>query len=414
MAELGDLLREAVGEVASEPWSVDDVARRAHRRRRRQRVGGVLATVSVVLATAVGVMTGGNRSGVDVVDQPQPPTGAQSVFSTSTGVALLLDDGYDGVTAIDLDSGVVGRRVVDGQRAGDQPHRLFRSGDSLIVGWGEVFAAPLNGGPSVSLGEATIAQPAAEPGRVWLATWAGGSVGSGTLTMRLVDLQGHVEHTLVGEGTALGVAGGVMFDGPTGEEFRWYGTGSVAALPGDTRVFDGSPGYVRCSGRCDVLTVGWPGGFPWPVPAGVPLGDVAPEDVVMSPDAARLAFVTPGPTPRLIVLDIPTNHLAVDEPVDSSTYPIWSSDSNQLFWVTNSHGEASTVVGRVDVDSGASESVRLPFGGTFRAIAVDRADAASFLPTELAADPDACPPPNIQPSNRTGTCGFRVTSRPAS
>ncbi|MEA2973731.1 MAG: hypothetical protein QOG82_2189, partial [Actinomycetota bacterium] len=224
MAELGDLLREAVGEVAQAPWSVDDVARRAHGRRRRQRIGGVVAAVVVVAAAAVGALTGSDRPGVDVLDQPQLPTG-QPIFSTPTGVALLLDDGYDGVTALDLDTGVVGRRVVDGQRAGDQPYRLFRSGDSLIVGWGEVFAAPLDGGPSVSLGEATIAQPAAEPGRVWLATWAGGSVGSGTLTMRLVDLQGHVEHTLVGEGTALGVAGGVMFDGPTGEELRWYGAG---------------------------------------------------------------------------------------------------------------------------------------------------------------------------------------------
>jgi hypothetical protein len=134
----------------------------------------------------------------------------------------------------------------------------------------------------------------------------------------------------------------------------------------------------------------------------------------MSPDAARLAFVTPGPASRLMVLDISTNHLAVDELVDSSTYPIWSSDSNQLFWVTNSYGEASTIVGRVDVDSGVSESVRLPFGGTLSAVAVDRADAGSFLPTELAADPDSCPPPNIQPSNRTAACGFRVTSRPAS
>ena len=194
MAELGDLLREAVGEVAPEPWSVDDVARRARRRRHRQRVGGALATVAVVVAAAVGVMTGGDRSGVDVVDQPQPPTG-QPVFSTPTGVALLFDDGYDGVTALDLDTGVVGRRVVDGQRAGDQPYRLFRSGDSLIVGWGEVFAAPLDGGPSVSLGEATLAVPAVRAGPGLAGDVGGRQRRAGRAHDASVDLQGSVEKT---------------------------------------------------------------------------------------------------------------------------------------------------------------------------------------------------------------------------
>ena len=140
-----------------------------------------MVTVAVVVATAVGAVTGSDRPGVDVVDQPSPPTG-RPVFSTPTGVTLLLDDGYDGVTALDLDTGIVGRRIVDGQRAGDQPYRLFRSDDSLIVGWGEVFAAPLDGGPSVSLGEATLAVPASEPGRVWLASWTGGRVGEGGCT----------------------------------------------------------------------------------------------------------------------------------------------------------------------------------------------------------------------------------------
>lgn len=407
MAELGDLLREAVGEVGTASWSVDDVARRAHRGRRRRRVGRVMATVAVVVAAAVGVLSADDRSAVEVVGQPDPSR-EQPVFSSPTGVVLLFDDGYDGVTALDLDAGVVGRRVVDGQRAGDQPYRLFRSGDSLIVGWGEVFAAPLDGGPSVSLGEATIAVPASESGRVWLATWAGGSVGSGPLTMRLVDLQGRVEHTLVGEGTAVGVPGGVMFDGPGGTEVRSFRGAEVTGIGGDGRVLGvGSVFTVTCSAGCEVLTVGRPG-FPLPVPAGVPLGDVPPADVVMSPDGARLALVTPGPAPRLMVLDLPTSRLAVDEPVDGLAFPTWSSDSNQLFWVASSYGEASTVVGRIDVDAAAAESVRLPFGGTFRAIAVDRSEAASFLPATPPADPSACPPPTLQPSHRTGTCGFRI------
>ena len=406
MAELGDLLREAVGEVGADAWSVDDVVHRASRRRRRQRVGGALATVAVVVGVAVGAMTGGDRSGVDVVDQPQPPTGGQSIFSTPTGVALLLDDGYDGVTALDLDTGVVGRRVVDGQRAGDQPYRLFRSGDSLIVGWGEVFAAPLDGGPSVSLGEATVAVPVVEPGRVWLATWAGGSVGQGELTMRRVDLHGNVEKTeLLPSDPALmrtPVPDGVLPPVPL--------RATVMAVGPDVVV-------ANCDPYCDRLTVyrrGEPAAAEVPLPAGVSLVDVESAAIALAPDGSRLAFVTPFPGRRVVVLDLGTGRLEADEPVDGPVaFPVWSPDGRQLFWVTLADRDGFTVVGRYQSESGATEAVRLPISGSLRAVAVDRAEAGSFLPADPASDPDSCPPPNLQPSNRTGTCGFRVTSRPA-
>ena len=407
MAELGDLLREAVGEVdaAPEAWSVDDVARRAHRRRRRQRLGGTLATVAVVVAAAIGAMTGGDRSGVDVVDQPPPLTG-QAIFSTPTGVALLLDDGFDGVTAIDLDTGVVGRRVVDGQRAGDQPYRLFRSGDSLIVGWGEVFAAPLDGGPSVSLGEATVAVPAVEPGRVWLATWAGGRVGQGEITMRRVDLHGGVEKTDVGPSDFVDVRPPVP-------------DGVLPPVPLKATVVAAGPDVVvnNCEPSCDRLTV-YRRSEPSaevPLPTGVSLVDVESAAIALSPEGSRLAVVTAFPGRRVVVLDLGTGRLEADVPVDGPVaFPTWSPDGRQLFWVTLADREGFTVVGRYQSESGATETVRLPVSGSLRAVTVDRAESASFLPADLASDPDSCPPPNLQPSNRVGTCGFRVTSPPAS
>ena len=83
--------------------------------------------------------------------------------------------------------------------------------------------------------------------------------------------------------------------------------------------------------------------------------------------------------------------------------PTWSPDGSQLFWVTYSYGEASTVVGRIDVDSGATESVRLPVGGTLRAIAVERAEAAVVPAGRPGADPEPLPAadhPAEQPHRR--------------
>ena len=416
MAELRELLREAVGQVGLGGWSVASVARRAHRRRRRQGVGAAIATVAVVVAVAAGVFPADDRA-IDVVGQPDP-LGGQSVFSSPTGVAILLDDGYDGIAALDLDTGVVGRRVIDGQRAGDQPNRLFRSGDSLIVGWGEVFAAPLDGGPSVLLGAATIVVPAAEPDRVWLGDWSGGSPGSGTLSMRLVDLHGRVLETLEGAGSnPTGVPGGVIFDGPGGAVLQYY-DGTTINL-GDARALAAMPHrYLTCTDRCDEITVlerGAGQGFSVPLPSGFSLEEVQPANIALSPDGAHLAFVTESPGPRLVVLDLGTGRLVAEEEVEGLAFPTWSPDSRQLFWVTYSYSQATTIVGRYQIASGAVESLRLSFGDTLRAVAVDRTDAKSFLPADgTLADPSSCPPPTLQPSYRTTQCGFRVKAEPPS
>ena len=91
-----------------------------------------------------------------------------------------------------LESGELHRVLLEGQRPGDQPQRLLRAGDALVVGWGEPHAVSLTDGASAGLGEATIALPAVEPDAVWLADWEGGRVGSGDLRLRRVDIDGTV------------------------------------------------------------------------------------------------------------------------------------------------------------------------------------------------------------------------------
>ena len=224
--------------------------------------------------------------------------------------------------------------------------------------------------------------------------------------MRRVDLDGTVEKTEVAPSDLVDLPPQVA-------------EGALPPLPLKATAMAAGPDTVvtTCETSCETLTV-YRRGEPErqvALPTGLSLGDVRPGDVAFSPDGARMAFVNAAPDWRLVVLDLGTGRLEADEPVDGPlVFPTRSPDGRQLFWVTYSYGEASTVVGRIDVDTGVSESVRLPFGGTLRAIVVDRAQATGFMPAAPGPEPGGCPPPTIQPSNRTGVCGFRVTAEPAS
>ena len=105
---------------------------------------------------------------------------------------LLLSDGIDGVTAIDLDNRIAGRRVIPGERAGDQPYRITVTGDHVVVGWGEIYAQPLSGAQSAKIDDATTYVPAAESGEVWTVAWEGERVGLGPAVVRRVNVNGTV------------------------------------------------------------------------------------------------------------------------------------------------------------------------------------------------------------------------------
>ena len=90
------------------------------------------------------------------------------MFATPTNTVLLLVNGVGHVTAVDLDHRIAGRRAIQGDRAGDQPYWLTLADNNLIVGWGDIYAAPLRGGASRHLATASEYVPAAEPGQIWV------------------------------------------------------------------------------------------------------------------------------------------------------------------------------------------------------------------------------------------------------
>lgn len=86
-----------------------------------------------------------------------------------TETVLLLDDGQDGVFAVDLDSGEVVHVDLPGQRVGDQPFRLWQMGGWTVAGWGEIFATtPGSDQEPRKLADATVFLPAAEPDQLWV------------------------------------------------------------------------------------------------------------------------------------------------------------------------------------------------------------------------------------------------------
>jgi hypothetical protein len=170
------------------------------------------------------------------------------LFGVETGVLILLDDGLSGIVAIDPDNRLAARSAVEGQRPGDEPYSMVRVGDSLVVGWSEIFAADIETRVSTSLGFATIFVPAAEQDRVWMIDWPGGRIGSGTPQVWQVSLAGEqltepVELDADGF-PAFGIPGGlvlesarglVLWDAATGETdlLSDRGRGSVLDVAGN-------------------------------------------------------------------------------------------------------------------------------------------------------------------------------------
>jgi hypothetical protein len=406
MTRLADQLERAVG-VVEPTFDLDDVHRRVRVRRARRATGRAVALIGV-LGLAIGAIAIATRPDsekkIRTVTTSAPPS-EHALFEEATGTTLLFDDGYDGITAIDLDRGVVTRRVIEGQRAGDQPYRLLRVGNSLIVGWGEIWAAPLSGAPAHKLADATIVLPASEPGSVWVADYPGGCTGCGEPTFRRVRLDGSV----VAEGHStdrlapplIGIPGGLARQSSNGLDLWRPSTGTTGHLgnaPAFTHDVRGSR-LAWCDSPCTSLHVtDLANNDDRESPIG---GEVV--SARFSPDGTRLAVTSAR---RVTLVDASSGHGVIvfdDGRLGDRPQVGWSPDGSQLFV------SGGSVLGRYDVRTGHAELVALPLdvgGHVFVTATNEESTALRAGPRALPTDCTA--PPVMRPRADTNACTFAL------
>ena len=404
------------------------------------RAGVVVAALVVLIGVAVfGPLSNGDGTpdplprGSATSAVPPPPTtaavpttpttlaadlpAAGPLFGEETDVILLLDDGIDGLTAVDPDRRRAGRSVVEGQRAGDEPYSMWLAGDKLVVGWSHIYAVDVATRLPTSLGRATVFAPAAEEGRVWMLEY-GGLIGENSPEVWQVDLTGEpaTDSTTLGvDGDPqIGVIGGLALQAEKGMTLWDAVTGDgrqiVAAGPGfGLDVHDDDLAW--CAGACQELTVTLTATLEsetFEAPDGY---DAFLYRAAFSPDGSHLAAIVGlssdfAGSRGIWVLDRTTGLVrVVSDPETTVDFLAWSPDGEQLFGTSNSYGRSQTVVWRYVVGTEAFMSVVLPFGGGMTPVVVDDAYAGAYLTDTLVA-PGACRAPNTQPSGRTGICTF--------
>jgi hypothetical protein len=427
MPRLDEFLNDAVGDIRP-TFDYEDLERGARRRRSRRRSAIVVAGVCSLLVAlgAVALSLQGTNTATRITTTDSARTGP---FRSPTDTALILDDGYDGVTVVDVDGRVAVRRPIGGQRGGDQPYRLRLVNGALIVGWSDVYAAPLNGGPSRRFPNSTIAIPAAEANTVWLVDYPGGSIGLGVPTFRRVDIAGNVLQEARGFDPlagypAIGIPGGIAFETSTGLALWNATSGKITGHLG-TQGVSGAEVHgsllAWCDGLCRQLHITDIGRSDVTVPA--PAGRAfAITTARFSPNGDALAIFAANPPPPVdtrpvvAVIDAGTGRLRTFAPAFSAPsglgFVAWSPTGNGV-WASSSStsSDSQTHLAFYQLANDTIERATLPFGGAGSLVAIARDNAKQLLTGPLFTADD-CAPPRIQPSGRTNACRFRFRLGP--
>jgi hypothetical protein len=392
------------------PEAVIELPRR--QRRRRALLVGIAAVVVVAIVVAFVVRTETNDKRSRVISQPT----SEGVFSEKTDAVLLTSDGIDGVTAIDLDHRIAGRRVIDGERAGDQSYRITVTGGHLVVGWGEIYAYPLSGGASKKIDDATEYIPAAESGEVWTINDDPPRNGTGNAIIHRVTVTGDVTFSADSLDTRaaqplLGVPGGLVVHTPEGIAVWDASTGTVGPNlgPGLGPTVSNGRSLAWCVNTCtDVRVVPLAHtGSPDPPHAALGYG----QQLALSNDNQRLAYLRPAAADSndLVIRDLATGADAVvTTGLPQYGSITWSSDGKQLFYSQYSYTQPSMIVGHYATDTHRWEQNQIAVGDAVGGLVVlSPSEARSFFNSTLVA-PDACPGAGGSfPSGRKAVCSFR-------
>jgi hypothetical protein len=336
-------------------------------------------------------------------------------FGEETGALLLLDDGIDGLTAVDPDRRLAGRSAVEGQRAGDEPFSMVRVGDKLVVGWHEPHAVDIATREGLSLGHATIFVPAAEPDRVWMIDYG----------FRIGDREPVVWQADVNTGAPLsdpvpldtdgfpdiGIPGGLAFQTDTGLELWDMETGQTVPLEAAGPVYDiHGDELVWCSGNCSRLAItdtstveteefNPPEGYDR-FPAA---GRISPTGRYL---AALVGLEGAYQGKGLWILDRETGQASVvSDPATHVDYLAWAPDGDQLFATSYSYSQPHTVVWRYQISGQEFATAVLPFGGALSVVVVDDSVVDAYIAGE-PVEPSQCRAPSVQPSDRSEICTF--------
>lgn len=406
---LDSLLRDASARLRASVDS-DSTPEFARRRRSGALIAGLTAVGLVIVVGLVVLVSPTGNDDFPIATEttlPNSPTTASPsttsttvtsatvipavdpLFGETTDEVLVFDDGLSAVHVLDPDNRLIATVPIDGQRAGDQPYRIHRVGDHLVVGWGEIYAYSLNTGESTLIAKATQFVPAVEPERVWVVDWANGSnVGTGTPSAWQVDMEGNVltEPTKI-EGDvypSIGIPGGLALETEHGIGLWYPGQGVTDAVLGMSSAialdtWGDLLAYCTNWDCNDVRVVNLVNDkvaaeFSFEPPIRARSGR-------FSPDGTTLAFAVS--TNDVVYLDIATGAdvFAAKEvaPTDELVYVAWSPDSLALYAATYTYTTRPLTIVRHDLDTLATETTVLPFGGTLDFIVIDRSDAAVLL-----------------------------------
>jgi hypothetical protein len=408
MPSLPDLLHDAVGntwrQTPFDELRERAAARRAVRHRRRAITGSAVLVLALV-AAATAVAVGRRDDGSGRVDTA-PPDG---VFPSPTDAVFIFDDGSQGVVMVDVDQRLSVHRPDIGNQPGDQPYRLIRAGDRLIVGRDEIYSAPLGVGPSELLGEASFFVPGSLEDDVWLVDYSGRPADSGRAHLRHVDAGGEVradydytgpEGSLTANGRPIGLDQWLVVPTPSGLDLTSPYQPNLG--DGQARVLDVWGAFLAwCDGDCRRVNVdlfeGAGGHFE------TPDLDSSIATVSLSPYLNHMAVATADRSvfiaERVSFSEFRITELSGVPPGDTPLSLTWSPDGDTLFMAERSHGQETTGVGRYTPatappeGSPAAETVEwatLPFGG-LGDLVVATQDEVGELPETQEPHPD-CPP----------------------
>lgn len=367
----------------------------------------VSSSTTVGLASTIAVTTSTESGPTTTLAISVPEVGP--IFGEETGMMLLLDDGIEGLTAVDPDRRLAARTVVEGQRAGDEQYSMVKVGERLVVGWAEPYSVDIETREGISLGGATIFVPAAEPNRVWMIDYPGGRIGQGDPLVWQVDVVSaqiltepkslrrelHPDRGIL-VGLALQTEGGISLWGVTGSFTHLASNG-----PGFTHDVHGHD-LVWCRNRCTQLVVTDTSNLEeetFDPPSGY---DVFLTSRV-SPDGRRLAALVGrrggDHVGKAIWLFDRVNRegSVLADPESHVDFLAWDPDGDQLFASSYSYGETRTTVWRYQVSDQQFAAAVLPFGGALSLVVVESSLGDAYIGDERV-DPSKC--------FRGGNCTF--------